>query len=241
MAKNMSRAARAVVSGTDTGPAPRQRPRSLYDVLKDGILWLLYLWNVRVEVTGAQNLPLTGGVILAPNHRSYLDVFPVTGPTLLRGDRKPKYMLKKEAFVNRWVTALFLRLGGIPVDRSPGRGGASLGAAVQALRDGDVVACFPQGTIRHDREVGPLKSGAVRMAAEAGVPIVPVGCSGSEQLSTRGQRPKMNRRRVTVQIVVGEPFTVPDVETGRELLAGRLQEVKDAADARVAAAAAAAA
>lgn len=118
------------------------------------------------------------------------------------------------------------------MDRSPGQGADSYSAAVDALGHGEVVALFPQGTIRHDREVGELRSGAVRMAAQSGAVIVPVGCSGTQKLWTKGRRPRLGGRRVTVHVVVGEPFSVgEDVPAGTRELQDRLQAVKDLADA----------
>lgn len=233
MSNEMSWAARAIITTPDgTRPAPRQRRRSFYDLAKNLILWIFYLQNIRVEIVGAGNIPLSGGVILAPNHRAYYDVIPVSVPLQLRGDRKPRYMLKKEAFANRWITRLFVELGGIAVDRTPGKGRESFSAAVDALQDGEVVAVFPQGTIRHDREIGEMKSGAVRMAAQSGAVIVPVGCSGTQKLWTRGERPRLGGRRVTVHVVVGEPFTVDgdDLDAGTSELRARLQSAKDLAD-----------
>ncbi|WP_291478698.1 lysophospholipid acyltransferase family protein [Corynebacterium sp.] len=234
MPNDMSRAARSVITAQDgEPPAPRQRPRSPYDRVKNLVLRIFHLQNIRVEITGAGNIPLSGGVILAPNHRAYYDMIPVSAPLQLRGDRKPRYLLKKEAFATSWVSRLFVELGGIPVDRSPGKGGESLAVAVQALKDGEVVAVFPQGTIRHDRDVGELKTGAVRMAADSGAAIVPVGCSGTQKLWTRGKRPRLAGRRVIVHVVVGEPFRVDsgaDVATANAELRSRLQEVKDRAD-----------
>jgi 1-acyl-sn-glycerol-3-phosphate acyltransferase len=225
--------ARSVVTTTDgASPAPRQRPRSLYDVAKGLAIALFRVQNIRVRITGAENIPLTGGLVLAPNHRAYYDVIPVSLPLQLRGDRKPRYMLKKEAFINRAVSRLLVGLGGIAVDRAPGRGAGSYSAAVDALTSGEIVAVFPQGTIRHTREIGELRSGAVRMAAEADVPLVPVGCAGTQELWTRGRRPRLVGRRVTVHVVVGEPFRVTgSVEAANGELRDRLQTVKDAADA----------
>lgn len=237
--------ARSVITATDGArPAPRQRRRGLYDAAKALAIALFRAQNISVRITGAGNIPLTGGLVLAPNHRAYYDVIPVSLPLQLRGDRKPRYMLKKEAFVNRPVSRILVGLGGIAVDRTPGRGATSFSAAVDALAAGEVVAVFPQGTIRHTPDVGELKTGAVRMAAAAGVPIVPVGCAGTEKLWTRGRRPRLFGRRVTVRVVVGEPFyvgsgggterteaaDVADVAAATGELRRRLQSVKDRAD-----------
>ncbi|MEJ6549617.1 lysophospholipid acyltransferase family protein [Corynebacterium sp. USCH3] len=233
MSNEMSWAARAIITTPDgTRPAPRQRRRSFYDLAKNLILWIFWVQNIRLEIVGSDNIPLRGGVIIAPNHRAYYDVIPVSGPLQLRGDRKPRYMLKKEAFATRWITRLFVELGGIAVDRAPGKGRESFSAASDALKDGEVVAVFPQGTIRHDREIGEVKSGAVRMAAQSGAVIVPVGCAGTQKLWTKGERPRLGGRRVTVHVVVGEPFSVDEdnLESGLRELQTRMQEVKDRAD-----------
>lgn len=232
MSNEMSWPARAVISSCDgTRTVPRRRARAPYDLAKDLLLGLFWAQNIRVRIEGAANIPLTGGVVLTPNHRAYYDMLPVHGPMVLRGDRKPHALLKKEAFANRWITKLFVELGGIAVDRTPGKGAQSLAEAVDALDNGEVVAVFPQGTIRHDEEIGELKTGAVRMAAESGAVIVPVGCSGTQKLWTRGQRPRLGGRRVTVHVVVGEPFTVSgDVGEDNRELRRRMQLVKDAAD-----------
>ncbi|MDN6386455.1 MAG: 1-acyl-sn-glycerol-3-phosphate acyltransferase [Corynebacterium sp.] len=232
MSNEMSRVARAVISTVDgPPPAPRQRRRAPYDVAKSLLLGLFWVQNIRVRIEGAANIPLTGGVVLTPNHRAYYDMLPVHGPMVVRGDRKPHALLKKEAFANRWITKLFVELGGIPVDRTPGKGGQSLTEAADALARGEVVAVFLQGTIRHEEEIGELKTGAVRMAAQSGAVIVPVGCSGTQKLWTRGQRPRRGGRRVTVHVVVGEPFTASgDVGEDNRELQERMQQVKDRAD-----------
>lgn len=111
MSKEMSWAARAIIRTADgTVPGPRQRRRSLYDLAKNLILWIFWAQNIRMSITGADNIPLSGGVLLTPNHRAYYDVIPVSGPLQLRGDRKPRYMLKKEAFATRWIAKLFVEL-----------------------------------------------------------------------------------------------------------------------------------
>lgn len=232
MSKEMSRTARAVITTVDgTPPVPRHRPRRPYDFAKSLLIGLFWAQNIRVRIEGAANIPLTGGVVLTPNHRAYYDMIPVHGPLVVRGDRKPHALLKKEAFANRWVSALFLELGGIPVDRTPGKGGGSLTEASDALARGEIVAVFPQGTIRHEAEIGELKTGAVRLAAQSGAMIVPVGCSGTQKLWTKGQRPRLGGRRVTVHVVVGEPFTPRgDVAADNQELRQRMQQVKDRAD-----------
>jgi 1-acyl-sn-glycerol-3-phosphate acyltransferase len=92
----------------------------------------------------------------------------------------------------------------IPVERAAGA--ASYRNAVQALKDGELVGVFPEATISRSFTVKELKSGAVRMAAAAGVPLVPVTVWGAHRLLTKGRPPHLLQRHVPVVIVVGEPL-----------------------------------
>lgn len=96
----------------------------------------------------------------------------------------------------------------IPVDRAAGA--ASLDHAVDWLRRGEVVGVFPEATISQSFEVKDFKTGAVRMAAEAGVPVVPMITFGGQRLWTKGRKREMTRGTL-VALTVGEPITVtPD-------------------------------
>jgi 1-acyl-sn-glycerol-3-phosphate acyltransferase len=94
----------------------------------------------------------------------------------------------------------------IPVDRTAGA--ASYAAAVDALRAGEIVGVFPEATISRSFELKEFKTGAARMAAEAGVPILPVVIWGSQRVWTKGHPKRLGRTNVPITIVAGEPMHV---------------------------------
>lgn len=146
---------------------------------------------------GREHVPTAGAAILAGNHRSYMD------PVILWAicPRPVAFMAKKELFHGFLGWAL-PRLWAFPVDRS-GADRAALLRAHAVLRDKGLVGIFPEGTRQDADELGEAHGGAAFLALRAGVPVVPVGIVGTEQVWPRGQRlPKL--RRVT--IVYGEPL-----------------------------------
>ena len=130
-------------------------------------------WKVlglRFDFRGADNIPRKGGAILAINHVSYLD-FAITGTAALPANRYVRFMAKKEIFANKLAGPLMRGMHHISVDRSSGS--ASFVAALRALKAGEIIGIFPEGTTSTSFEIKELKSGAVRLAMGAGVPIVP--------------------------------------------------------------------
>ena len=94
----------------------------------------------------------------------------------------------------------------IPVDRAAGLG--SFDAARDALRAGEIIGVFPEATISRSFELKAFKSGTVRLAQEAGVPILPVTIWGSQRVWTKGQPRKMGRHGIPLLITVGAPIVV---------------------------------
>lgn len=92
----------------------------------------------------------------------------------------------------------------IPVDRSAGA--HAFDHAVTSLRDGEIVGVFPEATISQSFELKDFKTGAVRMAADAGVPVVPMITFGGQRLWTKGHKRDMERG-ATIALTVGEPLT----------------------------------
>src|SRR5690606_37323626 len=99
--------------------------------------------------------------------------------------RLVRFMAKKEIFDNRIAGPLMRGMHHISVDRAAGK--ASYDEAVDRLRSGEVVGVFPEATISRSFTVKPIKSGAVRMAADAGVPVVPMALWGTQRLWTKGR------------------------------------------------------
>ncbi len=181
----------------------------------------------RFQMTGTEHVPREGGVLLAYNHISYVD-FIYGGFAANPSDRLVRFMAKRELFDHRWVGPLMRSLHHIEVDR--GEGVASFHTAVEHLRQGEAVGIFPEATISRSMELKEFKTGAVRIAAEAGVPLVPVILWGTQRMMTKGH-PRDFSRGKTIAISVGEPMhptgADPAAETTqlRDRMARMLEDV----------------
>ena len=122
----------------------------------------------RVEVRGMENLPKTGGFILASNHVTELD--PVFIGIKLK--RQLKFMAKAELFKNKLFGAVIKGLGAFPVDRGKGDTQA-IDKAISTVKNGDILAIFPEGTRSKTGELQRFKSGAIVVAANTGADVVP--------------------------------------------------------------------
>lgn len=181
----------------------------------------------KLRVTGTEHIPHTGGAVIACNHVSYLD-FIFCGLGAQPAKRLVRFMAKKDIFDNRIAGPLMRGMHHIPVDRTSGKN--SYDEAVQRLRAGAVVGVFPEATISRSFTVKPIKSGAVRMAAEAGVPVVPMSLWGTHRLWTKGRPRTLTKRHVPIHIHAGEPFQ-PRPEDDADLLTddlrGRMSDILD--------------
>ncbi len=186
----------------------------------------------RVQVVGRDLVPRSGVYVVAPSHRSVLDI-PFTA-FITR--RRIRFMAKKELFSSRFGAWLFDALGAIRVDREA-TDRAALRACQEALEAGEPVAVFPEGTRGHGPQLSDLFDGAAYLAVKLGIPIVPVGIGASEEILAKGRWIPRFRK---VHVVVGEPIGPPraagpvrrsDVAAVTKELAVRLQECFDAANA----------
>jgi 1-acyl-sn-glycerol-3-phosphate acyltransferase len=181
----------------------------------------------RFQMTGTEHVPREGGVLLAYNHIGYVD-FVYGGFAANPSGRLVRFMAKRELFDHRWVGPLMRSLHHIEVDR--GEGVASFHTAVERLRAGEAVGIFPEATISRSMELKEFKTGAVRIAAEAGVPIVPVILWGTQRMMTK-DHPRDFSRGKTIAIHVGEPLHVtgadPVAETAE--LRARMSRMLDEA------------
>ncbi len=160
--------------------------------------------GLRFQLTGTENVPRSGGAVLALNHISYVD-FILGGFGALPSKRLVRFMAKESLFRHKVSGPLMRAMHHIPVDR--GAGAASYKEAVTYLRSGELVGVFPEATISRSFELKEFKNGAVRMAAEAGVPVIPVILWGTQRLYTK-DHPRDFSRGKTIAISVGEPITV---------------------------------
>jgi len=159
--------------------------------------------DLQITVSGEEHIPRTGGAVLASNHVSYLD-FIFCGAGTQPAGRLVRFMAKEEIFKHRIGGPLMRGMRHIPVDRSSGIG--SYKAALAALKGGEVVGVFPEATISQSFTVKEIKSGAARMAAASGVPLIPMAIWGSQRLWTKGRPRTLTKRHVPISIVVGKPL-----------------------------------
>jgi len=159
--------------------------------------------GLRFDFQGVHHIPRDGGAILSINHVGYLD-FALTGTAALPTGRYVRFMAKKEVFDNKLAGPLMRGMHHICVDRSSGS--ASFVAALRALRAGEIVGIFPEGTISVSFEIKELKSGAVRLAMAAGVPVIPTIVWGSQRIWTKKVKRNLRREKFPVTVAFGEPL-----------------------------------
>lgn len=187
---------------------------------------LFKLMRQRVVVTGSENIPRKGGALLAINHTGYID-FIYAGKGAEPQNRLVRFMIKKEMMDAPGVGHLLRSFHHIRVDR--GSGEASARTAVEYLRSGEIVGIYPEATISRSFEIKELKSGAVRIAAEAGVPLIPVIVWGAHRLMTKDHPRDFSRSPKTIAIKVGEPMhpTAEDAAGETAELRSTLQRMLD--------------
>ncbi|MDJ0359777.1 lysophospholipid acyltransferase family protein [Rhodococcus sp. H29-C3] len=161
------------------------------------------LEGLKFKVVGEENIPATGGAVIAVNHTGYLD-FTYAGIPPRRVKRYIRFMAKKEVFDNKISGPIMRSLKHIPVDR--GAGADSYKAAVADLRNGELVGVYPEATISRSFEIKEFKSGAARMAIEAGVPIIPTVIWGAQRVWTKGFPKRLGRTNTPISIAVGKPI-----------------------------------
>lgn len=159
--------------------------------------------GLKFTITGQEHLPRSGGAILAINHVGYLD-FALAGTAALPAQRYVRFMAKKEIFDNKFAGPLMRGMHHINVDRSSGSG--SFVAALRALKSGEIIGIFPEATISKSFEIKELKTGVVRLAMGAGVPIIPTIVWGSQRIWTKGIRKDLRRKHVPISIAIGAPL-----------------------------------
>ncbi|WBB66809.1 lysophospholipid acyltransferase family protein [Micromonospora sp. WMMD812] len=185
--------------------------------------------DLKISIEGAHHVPRTGGAVLASNHVSYLD-FIFCGLGANESRRLVRFMAKQSVFSHKVSGPLMRGMRHIPVDRQAGAD--SYATAVGALRRGEVVGVFPEATISRSFTVKDLKSGATRMACEAGAPVLPVALWGTQRLWTKGRPRTLTRRHTPITILVGEPMDPagwPDATAMTVALRERLTALVDRA------------
>lgn len=182
---------------------------------------LVFRW----KVTGAARVPRTGGVILASNHQSFLDVIVLGGAC----PRPVRYMARRTLWDNRALGWLISDWKAIPVNRDrPGKD--ELRGIIETVRGGEVLALFPEGTRTRDGSVGELRGGIGFLARRAGVPVVPVLILGAFEAWPRGRKLP---RRGRVRVAFGPPVLYDDAWEDRDVAADlrrRILALRDGPD-----------
>jgi 1-acyl-sn-glycerol-3-phosphate acyltransferase len=163
----------------------------------------------RPTVTGRENVPLTGPVILASNHLSFIDSIAIP----LMAPRKVAYLAKAEYWrgsgIGGWLSrTLFTALGALPVEREASRAAQkALDTAMGVLQAGGAFGIYPEGTRSRDGRLARGKTGVAWLALTADCPVVPVAVRGTDRIQPIGARwPRPHK----VYVTFGEPLTFPE-------------------------------
>lgn len=175
--------------------------------------WLMKHWVIgpllttvfRPWVTGLENVPRTGPIIVVCNHLSFVDS--IFLPLMI--DRQMAFLAKSDYFTGKglkgWLVRFFMTSAGqLPIDRTGGKASeASLNAGLQILAEGGVLAIYPEGTRSPDGRMYRGRTGVARMILEAHVPVIPAAVIGTEKVMPLGSTiPKVHR----VGVVIGKPL-----------------------------------
>lgn len=177
---------------------PASRPPLFYRFVRTIVRGLAWLYG-GVEITGGENIPAGGPVILAPNHRAHVDP-----PYLSLISRRQIYFMgKEELFHVPVLKQIIAGVGAFPVRRGAADR-AALRHAVDLLKAGGVVLIFPEGTRSEDGHLRVAEKGFALIARQSGAAIVPVAIAGTERMLPKGAK---FIRRSRVRIVIGKPLS----------------------------------
>ena len=195
--------------------------KSFYISIRALVVFLCRTW-LRLNVSGSHNVPKNGAFILAPTHRSTVDI-PIASAV---SRRRMRFMGKDSLWKVKFIGSFFSALGAFPVTR----GSADLEAlkrCISILQSGEPLVLFPEGTRRIGSEVVDLFDGAAYISLKTGLPIVPVGIAGSEQVMQTGSKMIWPKR---CYAMVGEPI-FPQQQDGkrasREEIAALTVQIQD--------------
>ena len=194
-------------------PFPDEEPLVSYYNVGCAVIWpTMMLWTKR-DWRGQENLGTPGeGVVVAANHLSWID------PLLLLhysndANRPARFLAKDSLFELPVVGRVMAGAGTIPVHRESAAAGNAVRSAVEAVRGGEAVWVYPEGTITRDPDLWPMvgKSGAARIALEAGVPVVPVAHWGVQEIMGPYQMELNLIPRKTIKVSAGRPVDLDDL------------------------------
>lgn len=169
---------------------------------------LVATW-LRVSVEGVENIPRKGPVIIAFNHISLLDAF-VAAYVVDKAGRRPRFLAKSELFHDKRIAWILTGTKQIEVKRGSRAAPVALDHALDALKKGEAIVVFPEGTVTTDPELKPMagRAGAARLALASGAPIVPAALWGTQNLWPKGYSKHWWPPKQDVVVRVGQPMEV---------------------------------
>lgn len=178
----------------------------LYRIIRN-LLCIFCRLVLRLEVRGAENIPAEGSCVLAANHTSFLDP-PMVGCAAKERDRAVRFMARDSLYKSLFGSFL-RRVHTIPISRDKGDVSA-LRTAIKAIKGGNLVALFPEGTRSRDGEIQTAKGGVAFLVAKAKVPVVPIYIEGSFRALPKGA---VFIRPHKVRMNVGPPIPPSDLKS----------------------------
>lgn len=160
--------------------------------------------GIKVDYQGLENIPDHGGAVIALNHTSYVDWLPASLAAYQRR-RRLRFMIKAEMADVRAVNYVIKHAKLIPVDRRVGADAYAV--AVQRLKEGELIGVHPEATISRSFELRPFKTGAARMALDAGVPIIPLIVWGAQRIWPKDHPKQLFRSKVPITVVAGQALS----------------------------------
>lgn len=195
--------------------------------------WASHLFSTPT-VRGIEHIPPKGqAAVLICNHLSYFDAIAL-GAALDSSKRDVMVLAKAELFRSRVFARVLRTVGVIPVFRGTAQASESLKSAHAALSHGEVVALFPEGTIPLDGKLLPFKTGAARLAMEAGVPVIPIAMTGTDKIVAANLK-KVKRTlwrnavaKPKVQVVIGKPLELVGSPDDKDAVKAATEELRNA-------------
>ena len=175
-----------------------------YPIMRRILPRIIKLWVK--ESNGIGNIPKKGNFIIAASHASYADHLIIGAYFLPHLNRKIHFLAKKEHFDNFFKRAWHNYIGAIPVDRESG-GKEALRSAIEALKNGKIIAIHPEGTRSLTGKLQKAKTGVARLAIKARVPVIPVGLIGTFKILPKGKYIPKAKRAI---INIGKPMHFPE-------------------------------
>jgi 1-acyl-sn-glycerol-3-phosphate acyltransferase len=166
---------------------------------------------VRNKWAGQENIPRTGGIILAPNHMSYAD-WGTDSLFFYDSGRYPTFLIKSSAFEAKGIGPFLYKAGQLPVHRGRTDAGLVLKLAEKALAEGAAVVIYPESTATRDPDLWPMvaKTGVARLALATGAPVIPVAHWGTQNVLPYGSKKPRLFPRQTVRTVAGKPVDLSE-------------------------------